>query len=218
MTAHSLSLVYHNCSAAALIALALQAFVLLILLNQPVTGSALAVDSPPRGADWSPTGTYTQAADLVSIDQVTSTCGGELLPGWFAAAERVCDYEMGVDRTVAHNGRASGYVKSKAPEPTSPGALMQMFRADHYRRRRLCMSGYVKTEAVQGRATFHIRADGLGRRVLRFEEQPLLSTADWERYEVCLDVPENSINILFGIALEGRGQVWVDDLEFTILD
>lgn len=203
--------------AAALVTLALQAVVLLILLSQPVNGSALAIGSP-LGAGWAPTGIYTQAADLISVDQVASTCGGELLAGWFAAADQVCDYEMGVDRTVAHSGRASGYVKSNVSEPTSPGALMQMFRAGNYRGRRLRLSGYVKTEALQGRAILHIRADGLGRQVLRFDEQPLLSTTDWQRYEVFLDVPENSINIVFGIALEGTGQVWVDDLQFQALD
>jgi hypothetical protein len=203
--------------AAALVTLALQAVVLFILLNQPVTGSALAIGSPLR-AEWSPTGIYTHAADLVSLDQLTSTCGGELLSGWFAAADQVCDYEMGVDRMVAHGGQASGYVKSKTFDPTSPGTLMQVFRADNYRGRRLCMSGYVKTKAVQGRATLHIRTDGLGRQVLRFDERLLLSTADWERCEVCLDVPENSINVVFGVALEGTGQVWVDDLEFQVGD
>jgi hypothetical protein len=203
--------------AAALVTLALQAVVLLILLSQPVNGSALAIGSP-LSAGWAPMGIYTQAADLVSVDQVTSTCGGELLAGWFAAADQVCDYEIGVDRMVAHSGRASGTVKSNTLEPTGSGALMQVFRAGDYRGQRLCMSGYAKTEAVQVRATLHIRADGLGRRVLRFDEQPLVGTTNWERCEVCLDVPENSVNIVFGVALEGTGQVWVDDLQFKALD
>lgn len=205
--------------AAALVTLALQAVLLLVLfgsMSQPVAGSTLAAGSP-QSTDWTRVGIYTQAAGLASIGQVTSTCGGELLDGWFAAADHVCDYEMGVDRTVAHSGRASGYVKSKVSEPTGFGALMQMFRAGDYRGRRLCMSGYVKTEAVPGEAALRIRVDGLGRQVLRLDEQPLVSTTDWERYEVFLDVPENGVNIVFGIALEGTGQVWVDDLQFKIV-
>ncbi len=212
--------------AAALVTLALQAVVLLILLgsiSQPAAGSTLAAGNPLSAA-WMPTDTYTQATALIGMnrDPITATCGGELLPGWFAAADCVCDYAMGVDRTVAHSGRASGYVKSKVSEPAGSGALTQMFRADDYRGQRLCMSGYVKTEAVQGWATLRIRVDGLGRtrprQVLRFSEQPLVSMTDWEQYEVCLDVPENSVNVVFGIALEGAGQVWVDDLQFKVVD
>jgi hypothetical protein len=208
--------------AAALVTLALQAVVLLILLgsiSQPAAGSTLAAGNPLSAA-WSPTGIYTQATALIGMsrDPITGTCGGELLPGWFAAADQVCDYEIGVDRTVAHGGQASGYVKSNVSEPTGSGALTQMFRADDYRGQRLCMSGYAKTEAVQGWASLRVRVDGPGRQVLRFDEQPLVSTTGWERYEVCLDAPENGVNVVFGIALEGTGQVWVDDLQFQVLD
>src|SRR5262249_39986119 len=40
---------------------------------------------------------------------------------------------------------------------------------------------------------------------------------DWERHEIVLDVPQDSINIGFGVAMAGKGQAWFDDLQFDVV-
>ena len=42
--------------------------------------------------------------------------------------------------------------------------------------------------------------------------------ADWTLCHVTLDIPVNSSNIDFGVALTGQGIVWVDDFRLEIVD
>lgn len=119
---------------------------------------------------------------------------------------------MRVDHTVAHGGRASGYVRQKVSDPTGYGTLMQVFAADDYRGKRLCMSGYIKVENVAGWASLWMRVDGPEGETM--QDRPVTGTTDWEKFEIILDVPQDSVKIAFGVLLEGAGQVWVDDFQF----
>lgn len=142
----------------------------------------------------------------------------EKLPnGWIRAGSHPKDYDMGVDHTVAHGGKASGYIKSKDIDPHGFGTLMQTFKADNHCDKRLRMSGYVKTEMIENWTGLWMRVDGPSNRALSFDnmqDRPLKGTMDWQEFEIVLDVPEDSINIAFGILLTEKGQVWVDDFQF----
>jgi len=95
-----------------------------------------------------------------------------------------------------------------------------MVSAREYRGHRLRMSAYIKTEGVKGGAGLWMRADtSAGTYVLNnMEDRPISGDTDWARYEIVLDIPENSINIAFGILLADTGQVWVDDFQFEVVD
>ena len=49
------------------------------------------------------------------------------------------------------------------------------------------------------------------------QNRPIKGTSDWTRYEIVLDVPQNAAAIAFGIRLRGKGQVWLDDVQFAIV-
>ena len=42
-------------------------------------------------------------------------------------------------------------------------------------------------------------------------------SGDLARYEIVLDVLEDSINVAFGALVEGTGQVWVDGFRFSVV-
>ncbi|MGI0014919.1 MAG: hypothetical protein ACREBU_15975 [Nitrososphaera sp.] len=44
-----------------------------------------------------------------------------------------------------------------------------------------------------------------------------VKTFDWKKYEIFLDVPQDSVGIAFGILLNGQGQVWIDDLNLEVV-
>ncbi len=48
--------------------------------------------------------------------------------------------------------------------------------------------------------------------------RPIKGTTDWKKYKVVLDVPSNSNLINIGILLSGKGEVWVSNLKFEIVD
>ena len=49
------------------------------------------------------------------------------------------------------------------------------------------------------------------------QDRAIKGTIDWKKYEIVLDVPENSEMVAFGLLLSGKGQVWMDDLQFEVV-
>jgi hypothetical protein len=144
---------------------------------------------------------------------------GQLPEGWFKAGNDPADYDMGVDTTERHGGKASGFIKAKADDPKGFATLMQTFRADDYRGKRLRLSGYVKADKIDQWAGLWMRIDG-ETKTLGFDnmqDRGIKGTSDWKKYDMVLDVPKDSINIAFGILLVGKGQAWVDDLQFEVV-
>ena len=45
------------------------------------------------------------------------------------------------------------------------------------------------------------------------DDHPVTGTTDWTRYDVVLDVPQNSTGICYGFFLQGgKGEAWADNL------
>jgi hypothetical protein len=91
---------------------------------------------------------------------------------------------------------------------------MQTFTADSQRAKRLRMRGYVKIEAVEVMAGLWMRVDGPQQRMLVFDSRPISGTSDWHRYDIDLYVPDESVAISFGILLQGKGKVYLDEVTF----
>jgi hypothetical protein len=139
------------------------------------------------------------------------------MKSWFMAGSDPEDYELGIDTNAARNGKSSGYLKAKVAEPRGFGTMMQMFKANDYLNKRMRFSAYVKSEGIEAWAGLWMRIDGPGQQPLGFDNmqnRPIKGTTDWQKYEVVLDVPPESINIAFGILLEGKGQAWLSDVQF----
>jgi hypothetical protein len=137
--------------------------------------------------------------------------------GWFAAGSHPKEYEMTLDQNTTYSGKGSASLKSIVLKASGFGTLMQTFKADDYRGKRLRMSGYVRAADVADSAGLWLRVDGLKGEVLSFDnmrERPITGTADWKKCEIVLDVPEASQQIAFGLLLSGTGQVWMDDVKF----
>jgi len=181
---------------AALAMVAVQAIILLALfgsIGQPVAGATLVSGGPAAGEPpehWSVEGVYLQ------------------------------QYEVGVDRTVAHSGEASATLRSIVSQPQALWghcSLMQRFRADTHRGQRLVMSAYVRTEGVEGQVNLWVRTVGPERQVLNLDDvhgHPLRGTMSWHPVEIVTHVPEDAVLVEFGVDLAGKGQVWVDDFRF----
>ena len=140
------------------------------------------------------------------------------MKGWGLSGSHKQDYEQGVDSEVMFNGKKSAYLRSKGPEPEGFGTLMQSFQASAYLDKRLRYSAYAKSEDVENWAGLWMRIDGPQGRMLsidNMQNRPIKGTTDWQRYEVVLNVPQDSTNIAFGILMEGSGQVWLSDIQFA---
>ena len=143
----------------------------------------------------------------------------QLLKGWQLSGSHPFNYQMGIDREIFHQGKASGFLKSVTVVQTEGefATMMQQFKADKYMGKRLKLSGFIKTKAVSGFCGFWMRIDDALHDVLQFDnmsDRPIIGDTGWNHYSIVLDVPDNSAAIAFGVLLSGSGQVWIDGLQF----
>lgn len=140
------------------------------------------------------------------------------MKSWYMAGSHPADYEHGIDTNSTYEGKNVAYLKSVVDHAAGFGTLMQWFKADDYRNKRMRFSAQVKSQGIEGWAGLWMRVDGPQRHgSLRFdnmEDRPIKGTTDWHKYDVVLDVPPESVNICFGILLDGKGQAWLSDVQF----
>lgn len=151
------------------------------------------------------------------ILSAADTFAAETPKGWFAAGSHPKEYEMKLDRAVTHGGKGSASLKSVAAKTSGFGTLMQTFGADSFRGKRVRLSGYVRAKDVGDWSGLWMRVDGPRNQTLAFDnmqQRAVKGTRDWQKYEIVLDVPDEAVEIAFGVLLTGKGEVWVDDLKF----
>lgn len=137
--------------------------------------------------------------------------------GWMLSGTHPSDYEMGIDFTNTHHGKASGYLCSKDGSVGGFATMMQVFKAHEYRSQRLQLSGFLKTAEVEQWCGLWMRIDGKEQEILQFDNmsnRPISGTTNWTRYHIVLDVPKQSETISFGVLLYGKGHVWIDSVRF----
>jgi len=139
------------------------------------------------------------------------TARSEVPPGWIVAGDHPKDFEFSVDTQETYQQHPSALIAAKPGSMSSGfGTLMQSINAQNYRGARLSLSGYLKTQDA-GRAQLWMRVDGSDRRVLSFDnmdDRPIVGTTDWTRYQIVLDVPQDSRAISFGFLLMQKGKAW----------
>lgn len=138
--------------------------------------------------------------------------------GWFLSGSNPFNYEMGIDHKIVHQGKASGYLKSKTVlDSTEFATMMQTFKANQFVDKRIRLSCFICTENVDTYAGMWMRVDDTMEDVLQFDNmsnRPIKGTTKWNHYSIILDVPPQSAVISFGIILSGQGIIWADQFTF----
>ena len=157
---------------------------------------------------------------MMFITSLLFSAHAETPEGWFLAGGDRTSYEAEVV-SEAYSGKGSAKYSSVG-KPKSFGTLMQTMSASKYLGKRVRMSAMVKSEDIEDWAGLWMRVDAKdGSGHLSFDnmrDRRIEGTTSWNRYEIVLDVPEESGAIAFGILVDGRGSVWLDDLAFDIVD
>lgn len=168
-----------------------------------------------------PPGQYRKVMGTMRINKEETTME-EKIKGWFISGSHPYNYEIGIDHNNVHEGKASGYLKSKTVQEKDEFAtMMQQFKANAFRGKRIKLSGFIQTKNVQQFSGLWMRVDSASEDVLQFDNmsnRPIIGTNSWNRYSIVLDVPENSAIISFGTLLTGEGEVWLDGLSFEVVD
>ena len=146
-------------------------------------------------------------------------------PGWLLYGKYdglpAYDFVSAIDTEIKHGGQKSACFLAVAVTKDDQARLTQYFDAGLYRGKRIRFSGYLKTNMVNGWAGLWMRVNTNSKFGYAFddmEDRYLNGTTDWTYYEIVLDVPDTAAIIYIGAHLYGRGQVWVDDCAFEVVD
>lgn len=140
--------------------------------------------------------------------------------GWSFQGTKPAAYEIKPDPTQkgAHGNSIS--IQSRG-ETDGMATLMQVIKADDFRGKRVRFFGHIKGENVKAWAALWMRinnADGTVSAFDNMEKRAFRGSGDWKKFEVVLDVPNESSTISFGALLSGSGHVWVGGLDFQTVD
>lgn len=167
-------------------------------------------------------GEYRKMMRLITFKKGVKVQMESTIKGWLLSGSHPYNYKMGVDHKVVHEGRVSGYLKSEMVlEKDEFATMMQQFKADNYKGKRIKLSCFVKCESVEGFAGVWMRVDNQVGDVLQFDNmsnRPIVGTLEWNYYSIVLDIPKESASISFGVLLQGGGKVWVDRFSFEEVD
>ncbi|WP_229695970.1 helix-turn-helix transcriptional regulator [Paenibacillus albidus] len=161
----------------------------------------------------------TYSRELVKGEKTMTT--ETTLKGWMVTGQNSGEYEVTVDKSEVHMGKASARLSSAAARNGGFATLMQMFSAEVYLGKRLKLTAFVKAQKVKGWAGLWMRVDHANGEMLKFDnmqQRSITGTSDWNQYEVILDIPQESHSIAFGILLSGTGTTWVDEFRFEVVD
>ena len=111
--------------------------------------------------------------------------------------------------------RPDAFLAAAVPGPAGFAFLSQEIEPDDYRGRAVTFRGDLRTTDVADRAGLVLRIPRHGRRPAPPDPwhdpenhfATVTGTRDWTRHEVTAQVPADAISIIFGVFLNGRGQI-----------
>jgi hypothetical protein len=126
-------------------------------------------------------------------------------------------FESGIETKDTHSGAACAYLKSIAQNPKDFGFISKSISPKEHFGKRLKMSAWVRTALAKGAsAQLWLRVDGDWEEKAgcfdNMYKRRIRGTTGWTEHDVEVDVPSASTLIVFGVLLNGSGQVWIDDV------
>jgi hypothetical protein len=165
-------------------------------------------------------GCVSARTGLYDVEEVPMESTYRIPKGWFVTGDAPERYELGVDPEVTHAGRPCVTIKA-GPEPTEFAALAQMVKAEAYRGKRLRFSAAVRSADLENRAALFMRVSGADGKMLAFDNmrnRPITGTSDWTNVAIVLDVADEAEDIIFGLLLSLKGQVWMADVHLDTVE
>jgi hypothetical protein len=145
---------------------------------------------------------------------------GALPRGWFIGGADPSSYT--VESTSGQCSERAAVLGSRpSAKPAGAVTVMQLFRADNYRGKRVRFSAAVRTTGVLGWAGLWIRVDGLNKKTLAFDNmqrRPLSGTTACARQQTVVDVAPEAEFIALGLLLDGQGSAELGTISLEVVD
>jgi hypothetical protein len=145
-----------------------------------------------------------------------------ILPeGCFRAGSKAQSYHMFIAHGAGREGQDVFTIKSKDKDIDGYGTLMQNSLPPEFLGEKIRLTGYMKSENVEGWAGFWLNVEQPDKKAPRaydnMHNRPIKGTTAWKKYEIVLYVSPNATNISFGGLLHGTGQIWFEKIELEVV-
>ncbi len=148
---------------------------------------------------------------------------------WIKAGSEPKKYEMGPAKGTGPNKKNVYSIKSvdSTIGKEGFGTYMKWRVPGEYLKKRVRVTAYMRSADIKNWAGLWFRIDGNGKdaegnsKTLGFDnmqDRPVKGNTDWKKYDVVLDVPEDTRGIAYGVLLSGTGQVWFEELTLEVVD
>lgn len=146
---------------------------------------------------------------------------GAVPPGWSITDQNFKrGYKIELS-SIAHSGKSSMLFSCDSLTDGSKkydGVVMQSISPVAYLNKKVKFTAYARSEYKGGVGASFLwikiyRANKLFN-LYPIEKPILINSTEWNKYEVVAEIPNDAIEIKYGIVLESSGKVWIDDAEF----
>ncbi|WP_255990626.1 hypothetical protein [Chitinolyticbacter albus] len=150
-----------------------------------------------------------------------------LLAPWTSRDVGTAHYAAQIDHRNARTGPGAktlyyhGGAISQTRGLSSHGVIEQVISARKFAGQRIRFSAQLRSRGADGAAGLWLRVDQQGGRCPVFDDmrgRPIVSDGDWQPRHIVLDIPSDAERISFGAYLAGKGQLWMDEVKFEIVN
>jgi hypothetical protein len=136
--------------------------------------------------------------------------------GWFSHQHAGdLSYKFVLDTADPRSGARSLRIDNVGPEPY--GAIAQTISAEPYRGKIAQLSGWLRTRETSNAAlTLLVLANGVPLANNFMGDQAVKGTTAWKRYTITVPVASNAEFIEVGAMMQGKGTLWLDDVEVSV--
>jgi hypothetical protein len=136
--------------------------------------------------------------------------------GWFSHQHAGdLSYRFAVDPAEPRSGARSLRIENVGPEPY--GAIAQSISAVSYRGKTARLTGWMRTRDTNNAGlTLIVLANGIPVANNFMANEAVKGTTPWKRYTITLPVPANAEFIEIGAMMQGKGTLWLDDVELAV--
>lgn len=170
-----------------------------------------------------PPGRYRAAFKNLINGGTNMTEQNNNIKDWIVTGTAPDKYAASLDSNIYHMGSKSATIRSLTDDfrEGEYGTIMQQISSKKYEGKRMRFSAFVKTQDVEGWCGIWFRIDdSLGATVKldNMQNRAIKGTTEWNQYDCILDIPNSESLLNFGMLLCGKGQAWVDTVQFQEVD
>lgn len=142
---------------------------------------------------------------------------------WLLRGSGSKNYELRSDSASVFTGNASAVLiaHDKDVSPNLSGSGIQAVLAAPYVGTRVELSAMLRGVGLRNAGAIWMYVTDPSRVIIAYQVAQMSAKADpteWARYRVIMDIPFHGEVLAYGFTLQGKGQLWADDLHLRIVD